>query len=133
MGATAKPRPVAAVSPPAAPPAKAAGGAKGKKSVDALTELERLRKENTQSRPAASRAPVPVASANGHGQLYRDIQLTLKRADFERARRFSLTLQVEDERHQVVEAVRGLEVEIQNPNQLEKVLLKLNIALNSKD
>lgn len=124
------PPPVARATPAAAAESKTAVAGKGRKNLDALSELERLRKESTRPKTAAIPRP---ATENGHGQLYRDIQLTLKRADFARARRFSLTLQVEDESHQVVEAVRGLEVEIQDSAHLEKVLLKLNIALHSKD
>ncbi len=137
--AAAKPRP-AAPTPPAAvktpsvslesTPPKPAAAAKGKKHLDALSELEKLRRE--PAGPRATAAPRPP-SDNGHGQLYRDIQLTLKRADFARARRFSLSLQVEDANHRVVEAVKGLEVEIEDPAHLEKVLLKLNIALHAKD
>jgi signal recognition particle receptor subunit beta len=123
----------AAKAAPAARPARAAPppATPARKPIDALSELERLRREAAPARRApAARAAAP---ANGHGQLFRDIQLTLKRADFERARRFSLTLQVEDENNRVVDAVRGLEVEFDDPSRLERVLLKLNIALHSKD
>ncbi len=109
---------------------------KGRKPVDALSELERLRKEAMRSPSAEGRASGHASGAspsNGHGQLFRDIQFTLKRADFARARRFSLSLAVEDEDHRVVEAVKGLEVEIDDAAQIDKVLLKLNIALNAKD
>lgn len=105
------------------------------KGVDALSELERLRKEAMTARQQPGKAAGRSAAGpggNGHGQLYRDIQFTLKKSDFARARRFTLSLQVEDESKQVVDAIRGFEVEIE-PNQLDKVLLKLNIALNSKD
>ena len=138
----ASPAPAPAPAPPAAPkaaakpvasaPAPARGRARG---MDALGELEKLRRETLtapQAAPAkaASRAE---AGVNGGGQLYRDIHLSLKRSDFQRARRFSLTLLVEDESSAVVDAVRNLEVAIDDPSQLDKVLLKLNIALHSKD
>ncbi len=122
--------PVAAKAAPAPPPP-----ARKARAVDAIGELEKIRREamrgsTTPSRPAPT---LPPESRNGSDQLFRDIHLTLKRSDFERARRFSLTLLVEDESHTVVDAVRGLEVDIDDPRALDKVLLKLNIALHSKD
>ncbi len=150
----AKPAPPPAPAAREAPPAKVAPAApaietaaarkapapaaavRGRKTVDALSELERLRSEATRKKgPPAASAPRPASASpvNGHGQFFREIQLTMKRADFERARRFTLSLQVEDDDHRVVDTVRGLEVEIQDPSHLDKVLLKLNIALHSKD
>src|SRR4029079_123811 len=86
-------------------------------------------------RPAAATAPpAAVAAQNGQPQgdreMSRDIQLTLKRADFKRARRFTVSLQVQDSDNQVVDAIRDLQVDLDNVQQLEKVLLRLNIALN---
>ena len=78
------------------------------------------------ARPAA-------ASSNGKRELSRDIKLTLKRPDFERARRFTLSFQVEDEDNRVVDSVRGLQVDLGAPGELAKVLLRLNIALQAKE
>ena len=82
-------------------------------------------------RSSAKREPSTAAS-NGTGELRRDIQLTLPRADFRRARRFSVTLQVEDEDARVVEAVRNLRVDLHDTESVEKLLLRLNIALATK-
>jgi hypothetical protein len=155
--APSPPPPKAAAPRPAAPAPSVVAAARpapprtapaAKRPVDALSELERLRREAMRSSEAATPPPAaprggtvarpapaarPATPANGHGQLFRDIQLTLKRADFERARRFTLSLQVEDGANRVVDAIRGLEVEFDDPSQLEQVLLKLNIALHSKD
>ncbi|MFP3941608.1 MAG: hypothetical protein ACLF0P_15025 [Thermoanaerobaculia bacterium] len=82
--------------------------------------------------PAPQRSTASTASTNGAGELRRDIQLTLARDDFRRARRFSVTLQVEDEESRVVESVRNLRVDLRNTDSLEKLLLRLNIALATK-
>jgi hypothetical protein len=59
--------------------------------------------------------------------------MTLRRADFQRARRVLISFQVEDDQHRVMDAVRDLPVDIKDAAGLEKLLLKLNIALNSKE
>jgi hypothetical protein len=111
------------------------------RTVDVLGELEKLRREAMQksgapaaaatapSRPAATTAP----SSNGRGEMTRTVELTLRRADFRRARRFRVSFQVEDDQQQVMDAVRDLQLEIKDPGGLEKLLLHLNIALNTKE
>jgi len=115
--------------------------------MDVLGELEKLRKQAQggpaqQPRPVTASHPQPAvpptsgaggAGANGRGELSRNIEMTLKRADFQRARRFLVSFQVEDDQHQVVDAVRDLQVEIKDAGSLEKLLLHLNIALNAKE
>ena len=76
---------------------------------------------------------MPTASQNGRSEVSRNVELTLKRADFERVRRFSLTLQVEDGDSQVVEKVQGLRVEVSDPSDFKKLLLRLNVALNARE
>lgn len=111
--------------PPASPPPEAKVRKTSNRNV--LEELERLRQQAMGPAPQRS-----AASTNGAGELRRDIQLTLARDDFRRARRFSVTLQVEDEESRVVESVRDLRVDLRNTESLEKLLLRLNIALASK-
>jgi mutual gliding-motility protein MglA len=131
----APPRPPAAgaVAPPAA---RAAATPKAPlRTVDVLSELEKLRREAMQqpaAAPAAARPALPAAS-NGRGELSRTIEMTLRRADFRRARRFLVSFQVEDDQNRVMDAVRDLQVEIKDAASLEKLLLQLNIALSSKD
>ncbi len=102
-------------------------------------------------RPPASTsiAPAPAAGAavgaggssahpkypvlNGKGEIHRSVELTLKRGEFTRARRFLLNLRIEDEDRQVVDAIRDLPIEIQDAKTLERVLLQLNVAIKSKD
>jgi pyruvate/2-oxoglutarate dehydrogenase complex dihydrolipoamide acyltransferase (E2) component len=153
------PAPAAAVpSKPSAPapamaamPATAAAArqpaARSRSSADVLGELEKLRREAMQpagSAPAAHAAgdpatpppPAagrPAAPKNGRGELSRNIELTLKRADFERARRIRVSFQVEDDQSRVMDSVRDLPVEIKDAASLEKLLLRLNIALNAKE
>jgi signal recognition particle receptor subunit beta len=145
-------RPAVPAPKPAEPLAAAQGTGPAKpavpgkaRSVDVLSELERLRQEATaRPRPAVPRAPAPPApaaalpgrpapSVNGNGELSRTIELTLKRADFQRARRFSVSFQVEDEEHRVMDAVRGLQVDIKDAASLDKLLLRLNISLHAKE
>jgi len=70
---------------------------------------------------------------NGKGEIHRSVELTLKRGEFSRARRFLLNLRIEDEDRQVVDAIRDLPIEIHDAKTLERVLLQLNVALKSKD
>jgi mutual gliding-motility protein MglA len=142
-------RPATAAAPRTRPPT-------GKsRSIDVLTELEKLRREAMQ--PAAS-APAPpahhaasaaaaaarlvsaaiaspakTAAGNGRAELSRNIEMTLKRSEFARARRVLLSFQVEDAEHRVVDSVRDLPVEIKGSADLEKLLLHFNIALHAKE
>ena len=127
------PAPAAAPAPPKAPPT-----GKGR-TMDALSELEKLRKE-AMHQPAAAPRPaaaasgaLPPAGTNGRGELSRTIELTLRRSDFQRARRFLVSFQVEDDQNRVMDAVRDLQVDIKDAAGLEKLLLRLNIALNAKE
>jgi len=131
----------------AKPAAKAAGiaaarGANGeaagerpvRRTVDVDSELARLRHEALRQRGGgAAQAARAAASSNGKRELSRDIKLTLKRPDFERARRFTLSFQVEDDENRVVDSVHGLQVDLGSPSDLAKVLLRLNIALHAKE
>ncbi len=158
----AQPAPRPAAPPVAAPPKAPPGvtGVRGR-TMDVLGELEKLRREAaagpatgpvrppapTGPRPtaAAPHPPAPVAAgapapgsagspgSNGRGELSRSIELTLRRADFQRARRVLVSFQVEDDQHRVMDAVRDLAVDIKDAANLEKLLLRLNIALNSKE
>jgi signal recognition particle receptor subunit beta len=104
--------------------------ARPRSQVDVMRELESIRRQALRPPPAARPS---VAASNGQRELAREIQLTLKRSDFKRARRFSVSLQVEDGDSQVVDAIRDLQVEIDDVAELEKILLRLNIALNAKE
>jgi mutual gliding-motility protein MglA len=133
----ATPKPAAAPAPPKAPPIARA------RTVDVLSELEKLRRETMRqpAAPAAAAAKSVAPSAgsagsagsNGRGELSRTIEMTLRRADFQRARRFLVSFQVEDDQHRVMDAVRDLQVEIKDAASLEKLLLRLNISLNAKE
>ncbi len=103
--------------------------------MDVLSELERLRREAMQkpAGPPVVPPPRPAAATNGRGELSRTIEMTLRRTDFQRARRFLVSFQVEDDQHRVMDAVRDLQVEIKDAASLEKLLLRLNIALSAKE
>ena len=128
--APAGPAPV----PPRAPaaPARVAAPAARKTQSDVLAELERIRKQALSSRQPAAASAQPAA-ANGKHEINREIQLSLKRSDFDRAKRFLLTLQVEDGQHQVMEAVKDFQVDIGSVAEHQKVVLRLNIALRTKE
>jgi mutual gliding-motility protein MglA len=144
--AAAQPAPPAPAAAPAAPPRPAPAPSPGatakpaaaKPRMDVLGELEKLRREAMHQPSGAPAAPPPPAKAaaaatNGRGELSRTIELTLKKSDFARARRFLVSFQVEDEEHRVMDAVRDLQVDLKDVGGLEKLLLRLNIALNSKE
>jgi hypothetical protein len=91
-----------------------------------LGELEKLRQQ--------TKAPAPAKpGTNGRHEMSRDIEMTLRRTDLQRARRVLISFQVEDDQHQVMDSVRDLPVDIQDSASLEKLLLRLNIALNAKE
>jgi len=155
--AAAKPAVAASPAPPPKPaprpapaPAPAATRAKSSK-LDVLAELERIRKSTLRpahgaaaasrpatppravSPPARPQAPKPGApSLNGKGEIHRSVELTLKKTEFQRARRFLLNLRVEDGELQTVDAIRDLPIEI-DASDLDRVQLHLNVALRSKD
>jgi signal recognition particle receptor subunit beta len=147
QGAGPAPKPpLAAPAPP--PPARPAPARA--RSVDVLGELEKLRREAMHpgttggAHAAGAAAPAGQAAAagrpagaagsrNGRGEVSRNIEMTLKRADFARARRFLVSFQVEDDQNRVMDSVRNLPVEIKDAAGLEKLLLHLNIALNAKE
>lgn len=141
--AAAQPAAPAPLAPPAPAPSPAAPAkpAAAKPRMDVLGELEKLRRE-AMHQPSGAHAPAPApattkatgaAGTNGRGELSRTIELTLKKSDFARARRFLVSFQVEDEDHRVMDAVRDLQVDLKDLGGLEKLLLRLNIALNSKE
>src|SRR5579864_9085191 len=155
------PQPVSSAAPAAAAPAgmmrSSTKRSSGKsRSFDVLSELEKLRREAMQpahpATPASSTgqpaqmsaassgparaggaSPAKTAASNGRAELSRNIEMTLKRSDFARARRILLSFQVEDEQHRVVDAVHDLPVEIKDTADLEKLLLRFNIALHAKE
>jgi len=158
MPAPPPPKPAPSVPPqPRSQPARAAAPASAPKpktsKLDVLAELERIRKQTLSekspaaapARPTARPAPPPrptpaparpaasAASLNGKGEIHRSVELTIRRTEFKRARRFLLNLRVEDSEMNVVDAIRDLPIEISDPSELERVLLQLSVALRSKD
>ena len=115
---------------PSAPPPPPRPPAAKKGSLDVLGELEKLRQQTKA--PTGTPAGLKPAT-NGRHELSRDIEMTLRRTDLQRARRVLISFQVEDEQNRVMDSVRDLPVEIQDAATLEKLLLRLNIALNTKE
>jgi signal recognition particle receptor subunit beta len=136
------PRPAAPASPPSpaggvVPPfgAQRLTAAEGARRIEEPNETTPPAPVPTGAIPGAAAAPITAAAAqrNGRGELSRSIDLTLKKSDFARARRFLVSFQVEDGEHRVMDAVRDLEVDIRDAGTLERVLLRLNIALHAKE
>jgi hypothetical protein len=130
---TLEPAPPAAAKAPPGPaakpapePEKPARRRKKRPDFDALAELEKLRRQTVRGKGAKKAGVV-----NGKGEINRDFRMTLKRSDFSRAQRFSLTLRLEDADRQIVDEARHLHVDIDNPGSLEGLLLRLNIDLNA--
>lgn len=128
--------PVAAPAPAPAPAAPAA--AKNKSRVgglDALAELEKLRKEAfTAPRPAPGKTATATTTAeprSGKQEISRELNLLLSPTHFHRARRFSLTVQLEDAEHRPVDTARHLHVDLDDVSSLEQLLLRLHITLQS--
>jgi mutual gliding-motility protein MglA len=150
--AAADPAPASMAAPLAAARSKAKIPTGKSRSVDVLGELEKLRREAMQpasstgagqpwvaprgapaATPATAATAAKTAAGNGRAELSRNIEMTLKRSELARARRFLLSFQVEDDQHRVVDAVRDLQVEIKDSADLDKLLLHINIALHAKE
>jgi signal recognition particle receptor subunit beta len=82
---------------------------------------------------SGAHARAAFVSANGKGEIHRSVEMTLKRAELQRARRFLIDLRVEDTDSRVVDAIRDFRIDISDPSGLEKLLLHLNVSLSSKD
>lgn len=133
--------------PTPAPPAGNGGRRpRRQRGLDVLAELERIRRqalhgepqpeELALGEPAAgrrARSGEPVESANGRREISRDIRLTMSREELDRARRFSLRLQVQDDDDRVTDIIPDLQMDLESGEEAEQVVLRLNIALNPED
>ena len=118
---------------PAAQPAAAATAAAvetppAKREVDILAELERIRRQAT-ARPNPVTAG--LLTTNGSGELNQEIARKIARSVFSRARTVKLTLQVEDDKNEILDAFNETVV-VQKAEELEKLLLNLNISLEAE-
>ncbi|MEM1207626.1 MAG: hypothetical protein AAGN66_30605, partial [Acidobacteriota bacterium] len=137
--------PAATASPPKAKTKADAGlaaltGGKPKRSrkaagsgFDALAELEKLRRQTLKPKGASPQkaASSTSSSTSVPREIQRDVKLSLAADDFRRARRFSVTLQVEDADHRVLDQARQLHLDIDDVSSIDQLLLRLNIALRS--
>ncbi|MEM6456922.1 MAG: hypothetical protein AAF772_17660, partial [Acidobacteriota bacterium] len=93
--------------------------------LDALAELERIRKSTLKRGGDASR--------NGRRELDREIRLALEQDHLQRARRVSLTLAIEDDaQRSMLDQTERIELDLQDPDSLRQVLLRLTISLNAR-
>jgi signal recognition particle receptor subunit beta len=94
--------------------------------IDALAELEKLRREALHPRSARRQAK------NGQ-EIRREVRLDLARNELHRIRRFALTLQLEDRDRQLLDEVRQVVVDVDDAASLEQLVLRFNIALTAKE
>lgn len=113
------PRPEAAAEPARRRSKSRLGG------IDALAELEKLRRQALH--PRASRS-----QRNGQ-EIRREVEFDLSKSVLQRASRFSITLRLEDQNRQTLDETRQVHVDIEDPSSLEKLLLRFNIALNTTE
>jgi signal recognition particle receptor subunit beta len=114
-------------------------------SLKKQLEAPRMSRRQVPSRPARRPAATPPPQAraaaaapaagddNGRHELKRNLLLSLKRPDLERARSVALDLQVEDSQRQVVHQVRNFRLALAPRAAGEEVVLRLLIALNSEE
>lgn len=134
----AKPEPPPKAPPkksePAAPaPPAARAGRGGRRGRDVLGELEQIRRQATGGGARSKTAAKPsVGAGNGRSEIHRRLQLELGRADFERVRRCTISLTLEDGQRQVVETFDDLSVDVDDPASFRQLLLRLQIALQAE-
>ncbi len=97
------------------------------RQVDILAELEKIRRQAT-----SREQPAEEVATNGLREVSHEIRHQISRSALARARRVTLMMRVEDEANEVVDTLHDQLVFERAPS-LEELLLKLHIALESKD
>ena len=98
-----------------------------------MGELEQLRRQATTGGPRSKAAKKPsLSSSNGRSEIHRRLQVDLGRSDFERVRRCKISLVLEDGEAQVVDTVKEVSVELDDPASFRQLLLRLQIALHGE-
>ena len=105
---------------------KKAKSSKSGFGIDALAELEKLRKQTLKSKAKGG-----TEATNGRQEIRKSLQLSLPPGDLSRAKRFALTVQLEDADHRLLDQAKEFHVELDTDGSLEQVLLNLKIALSS--
>ena len=101
--------------------------------IDALAELEKLRRQALHPKPSKTGLPARPASASNGQEIRREVVIDLAKSDLQRASRFSLTLQLEDQDQQVLDEIHRVHVDLDSTTSLEKLLLHFNVALKAKE
>ena len=131
----------AVASPPAPVPETASANAAAdqptgsRKQVDILAELEKIRRQamglKASPTPKAAPSPPPALHAtNGNKQLTQNLHLALPKDSLEKAKRFSLNLELQDENGSVLGSLEEFG-DMEDAGGLEKLLL--SIALGTED
>ncbi len=82
---------------------------------------------------AAAQTEAAAASGNDRYELKRNLLLSLKRQDLDRARAVAVNLQVEDSDRRVMHQVRDFRLALAPRSAGNEVLLRLQIALNAEE
>ena len=118
------------------------------RGITTLTLLSLKRQLETAPGKAAPRAAIPAAtpdaaepaaatphprpaSGNG-GRASRDVLLSLQEADFRRAERLLVNVQVEDGQREIMHEVRNLQWDLSDSGAVDELGVRLNIAVNGK-
>jgi mutual gliding-motility protein MglA len=128
-------------SPPSRPPLLApAAPATGSAAAPARPQPAPAATGSARSAPAGASAAAavasveapPVAAANGHLQMSRDLALQVPRGALARARRVSVSLRLEDDQKNVVgDLQQGYDLDA-NPS-LKELLLRLQVSVTPRD
>jgi mutual gliding-motility protein MglA len=136
-GPSTRVRPPADLAPPASEPAAPAASAAEppptagrpratrRGSFDVLNELERLRRQATGSPRASS----PLGR-NGRSEMTRRLDVALPQDELGRVRSFRISLELLDEDAHLVDETRQVSVDVEDPETLKQLLLRLHIALS---
>ncbi len=125
------PEPSAPSPEPAEPEAAAASETPSgaRKQVDILAELEKIRRQAMGLKPASEPKSHEGAATNGKRHLTQDLQLLLSKDSLDRAKRFRIKLELEDENGEVVGTLAE-NGDMQDAASLDQ--LRLNIALDAE-
>jgi small GTP-binding protein len=151
----APPPPAPAAAPPAAPKPAAAAVSPRTQAVSAdvvasavrrqtsqinvVQEIENLRKQ--AMRPSgsgstgalAAAAPPTAASPDGTKELHRSLQLKMPRQHWEQARKLVINLDIADGNQHALESLRDLKIDLEQPSDASKLVLRLSVVLTPRD
>jgi len=103
--------------------------------LDALAELERLRRQALQVNPSAASvraARSAHADRNGAGEIHHDVDLRLDGRELNGVQRLAFSVTVQDEAGTAPFCESNFYVDVDDPEELKSLLLRLNIAVDRR-